>query len=314
MKAVIYNKSKIPTGFQYCEVEKPAPQKDEVLVKVHAVSLNAADYRSMRMGNIPKHRIFGADISGQVESVGSDITRFKPGDAVFGDLADHGFGGLAEYATAPERLLALKPSGVSHEVAATLPIAALTALQALRDKGELQKGQKLLIYGAGGGVGNFAVQLGKYYGAQVTAVCGPHNVELVRSLGADRVIDYIEEDIFKMGEFFDLILAVNGNHPLSVYKRALTPRGISVTVGGSLTQVFQTMLFGSFMSIGGRKMRFLAAKPNPKDLEFLIKLVKEGVLKPVIDRRYSLEEAPEAMQYISRGHARGKVVITVVQA
>ena len=195
-------------------------------------------------------------------SAGSEIKRFKPGDAVFGDLADYGFGGLAEYATAPERLLALKPSGVSHEVAATLPIAALTALQALRDKGEVQAGQKVLIYGAGGGVGNFAVQLAKYYGAQVTAVCGPNNVELVRSLGADRVIDYIEEDIFKKGELFDLILAVNGSHPLSVYKRALTPRGICVMVGGSLTQVFQAMLFGGFLSIGGRKMRFLAAKPT----------------------------------------------------
>jgi NADPH:quinone reductase-like Zn-dependent oxidoreductase len=313
MKAVVYNKSKSPTAFQYCEVEKPVPQKDEVLVKVHAVSLNAADYRSMRMGNIPKHRIFGADISGRVEAVGSNITRFKPGDAVFGDLADYGFGGLAEYVIAPERLLALKPSGVSHEVAATLPIAALTALQALRDKGELQPGQKLLIYGAGGGVGNFAVQLAKYYGAKVTAVCGPHNVELVRSLGVDQVVDYIEEDIFKKGEVFDLILAVNGSHPLSVYKKALTSRGICVMVGGALTQVFQAMLFGPILSIGGRKMRFLAAKPNPKDLEFLIRLVKEGTLNPIIDRRCTLEEAPEAMQYVSRGHARGKVVINVVR-
>lgn len=282
-------------------------------MKVHAVSLNAADYRSMRMGNIPRHKIFGADISGQVESVGNDITRFKPGDDVFGDLADYGFGGLAEYAIAPERLLALKPSGVTHEVAATLPIAALTALQALRDKGDIESGQKLLIYGAGGGVGNFAVQLAKYYGAKVTAVCGPYNAELVRSLGADRVVDYLEEDIFKKGELFDLILAVNGSHPLGVYKRALTSKGICVTVGGSLTQVFQTMLFGSFMSIGGRKMCFLAAKPYPKDLEYLIKLVKDGGLKPIIDRRYPLEEAPEAMQYVSRGHARGKVIITVVQ-
>jgi NADPH:quinone reductase-like Zn-dependent oxidoreductase len=282
-------------------------------VKVHAVSLNAADYRSVRMGNIPKHKIFGADISGRVESVGSEITRFKPGDEVFGDLADHSFGGLAEYATAPERLLALKPAGVSHEVAATLPIAALTALQALRDKGEIQAGQKVLIYGAGGGVGNFAVQLARHYGAIVTAVCGPNNVELVRSLGADRVVDYLEEDIFKKGEVFDLILAVNGSQPLSVYRKTLTPKGICVMVGGSLTQVFQTMLFGPFMSTGGRKMRFLAAKPNPKDLEFLIKLVKEGVLKPIIDRRYPLEEAPEAMQYVSRGHARGKVVINVVR-
>jgi NADPH:quinone reductase-like Zn-dependent oxidoreductase len=312
MKAVVYNRSKIPTTFQYCEVEKPVPQKNEVLVKVHAVSLNAADYRSMRMGNIPKHKIFGADISGVVESVGNDITRIKPGDAVFGDLANYGFGGLAEYAIAPERLLGLKPSGVSHEVAATLPIAALTALQALRDKGEIQPGQKLLVYGAGGGVGNFAVQLGKYYGAKVTAVCGPHNVELVRSLGADQVIDYIEEDIFKKGELFDLILAVNGRNPLGVYKRALTSKGICVMVGGSLTQVILTLLFGWILSIGGRKMRFLAAKPNPKDLEYLIKLVKEGTLKPIIDRRYPLEEAPEAMQYVSRGHARGKVVINVV--
>jgi len=221
-------------------------------------------------------------------------------------------GGFAEYVSVPESALALKPAGVSFEDAAAVPMAAVTALQALRDKGSIQAGQKVMIYGAGGGVGTFAVQLAKYFGAEVTAVCSTKNSELVSSLGADHVIDYTKDDVFKSGMHFDLILAVNGNRPLSFYKRALAPKGVFVMVGGALSQVIKTMIFGALLSIGGRKMRFLAAKPNTKDLEYVIKLVESGKVKPVIDRRYPLYETPKAVRYLSQGHTSGKVVITVV--
>jgi 2-desacetyl-2-hydroxyethyl bacteriochlorophyllide A dehydrogenase len=313
MKAVVFDKSNSPVVLVIREVEKPVPNNNEVLVKIVAASINAADYRSMRMGIIPKRRIFGADISGQVEEVGKNINKFAIGDEVFGDISGCGFGGFAEYVAVPESVLALKPAGVSHEVAAALPMAALTALQALRDQGNIQPGQKVLVYGAGGGVGTFAVQLAKNFGAEVTAVCSPRNVELVRLLGANHVIDYNKEDFAEGGKQYDLILAINGNRPLTVYKRALAPRGIFVMVGGSLAQVVKTMLFGRFMSLGAKKMRFLAAKASTKDLEYIAKLVEDGKIKPVIDRRYPLAETAQAMQYLGEGHARGKVVIEVAQ-
>jgi 2-desacetyl-2-hydroxyethyl bacteriochlorophyllide A dehydrogenase len=312
MKAVVYEKSSSPDVLVIREVEKPVPNDNEVLVKIVAVSINAADYRSMRMGIIPKRKIFGADIAGRVEAAGKNIEKFKVGDEVFGDISGSGFGGFAEYVAVPESALAMKPARVSHEVAAALPMAALTALQGLRDQGNIQPGQKVLIYGAGGGVGTFAVQLAKTFGAEVTAVCSTRNVDLALSLGADHVIDYTREDFAESGKQYDLILGINGNRPLTVYKRALTPRGIFVMVGGSLSQVVKTMLFGKFMSLGGKKMRFLAAKPGPKDLALVIKLVEEGKIKPVIDRRYPLDETAKAMQYLSEGHACGKVVIEVV--
>ncbi len=313
MKAVVYDKSGSPDVLVFREVEKPVPNDNEVLVKIVAVSINAADYRSMRMGIIPKWKIFGAGIAGRVEEVGKNINKFAVDDEVFGDISGCGFGGFAEYVAVPESVLAPKPAGVSHEVAAALPMAALTALQALRDQGNIQPGQKVLIYGAGGGVGTFAVQLAKTFGAEVTAVCSTKNVGLARSLGADYVIDYTKEDFAESGKLYDLILGINGNRPLPVYKRALTPRGIFVMVGGSLSQVVRTMLFGKFMSIGDKKMRFLAAKPSPKDLALVIKLVEEGKIKPVIDRRYPLAETAQAMQVLGEKHACGKVVIEVVQ-
>jgi NADPH:quinone reductase-like Zn-dependent oxidoreductase len=312
MKAVVFEKSNSPEVLVYREVEKPVPNDAEVLIKIHAGSINAADYRSIQLGIIPKRKIFGADIAGTVEGIGKSIKKLKVGDEVFGDISGCGFGGFAEYVSVPENVLALKPAGVSFEDAAAVPMAGVTALQGLRDQGQIQSGQRVLIYGAGGGVGTFAVQLAKLFGAEVSAVCSIKNVDLAHSLGADHVIDYAEEDIFNRGEHFDLILAVNGNRPLSVYKRALAPRGIYVMVGGALSQVIPSLLFGTLLSIGGKKMRFLAAKPNPKDLEFLIQLVAEGKLKPVIDRCYPLPETAEAMRYISQGHARGKVVIQVV--
>ena len=311
MKAVIYDKKGSPDRLIYCDVEKPVPNDDEVLIKVISVSANAADYRSMKMGLIPKRKIFGADIAGRVESAGKNIRQFKPGDEVLGDLAGCGFGGFAEYAVAPEKALILKPAKISFEDAAALPMAAITALQALRVKGNIQKGQKVLIAGSGGGVGTFAVQLAKYFGGVVTAVCSSGNVELMSSLGADYVIDYTKEDFSKSHRSYDLILAINGNRSLPAYKRTLNPNGIYVMVGGALSQIFKSMLFGWLMSLGDKKMRTLAAKSSQKDLEFIVKLVEESRIRPVIDRRYSLDKTADALRYLSEGHARGKVVINV---
>lgn len=311
MKAVVYNRKGSPDKLIHRDVEKPKPNDNEVLIKILAVSVNAMDYRAMRMGFIPKRKIFGADIAGRVESVGKNIRQFKPGDEVIGDLSDCGSGGFAEYTVVPEKALVLKPAKILFEEAASLPVAAITALQALRNKGNIQKGQKVLIVGSGGGVGTFAVQLVKYFGAVVTAVCGAKNVEQMNSLGADYVIDYTKEDFTKSNKCYDLILAVNGNYPLSAYKRILNPNGIYVMVGGALLQIFKSILFGWLMSFGSKKMRILAAKSNQKDLEFIVKLVEDSKIKPVIDRRYSLDKAADAMRYLSEGHARGKVVINV---
>jgi 2-desacetyl-2-hydroxyethyl bacteriochlorophyllide A dehydrogenase len=311
MKAVVFKKKGSPEKLVYCDVDKPVPTDNEVLIKIHVASVNAADYRSMKMGIIPKKKIFGADISGCVESVGKNIRQFKPGDDVIGDLSDCGFGGFAEYAVAPEKALTLKPAKILFEEAAALPLAAITALQALSNKGNIQKGQKVLIAGSGGGVGTFAVQLAKYFGAEVTAVCSTKNVEIMYSLGADYVIDYTKEDFTKSNRYYDLILAVNGNSPLSDYKHILNPNGIYVMVGGTLLQIFKSILFGWMMSFGPKKMRSLAAKSNQKDLEFIVKLAENGKIKPVIDRRYSLYKVADALRYLGEGHAQGKVVINV---
>lgn len=312
MKAIIYEKTGSSSSLSLREVEKPAPAADEVLIKVHAVSLNAADYRSMRLGAIPKRKIFGADVAGSVEAIGSGTTRFQVGDAVFGDLASAGFGGLAEYVTAPQRLLARKPESVAWVQAAAVPMAALTALQGLRDKGNLQAGQRVLIVGAGGGVGSFAVQLAKHFGAQVTAVCGPKNTAKTRALGADSVVDYTEADFTQTSERYDLILAVNGSQSLLTYRRLLAKHGRCVILGGALSQVFSVMAFGWLLSLGGKRLQMLAAKASAADLEFIINLVAQGKVVPVIDRTYALAQAPEAFDYISRGHALGKVVVSVV--
>ncbi len=311
MKAVVYDKN-TPERLILCDVEKPVPQAGQVLIKVHAVSINAADYRSMQLGIIPKRKIFGADIAGTVEAVGEGVTKFKVGDAVAGDTSGCGFGGFAEYAAANTDILALKPAGLSFETAAAVPLASVTALQGLREQGKIQPGQKVLIYGAGGGVGNYAVQLAKYFGASVTAVCGPSNMELVRSLGADTVIDYTQQDLRQTTEKYDLILAVNGKQPLSVYRRALAPGGTYVMAGGSLSQVFSSMLLGVLPALGGKRFRFLAAKPNAKDTEFILGLVDAGKIKVVIDKRFPLEQTAEAVRYIQQGHAHGKVVVNVV--
>ena len=311
MKAVVYNKKGSPDKLIYSDIEKPSPNDNEVLIKILSVSVNAMDYRAMRMGFIPKRKIFGADIAGRVESVGKNIRQFKLGDEVIGDLSDWGSGGFAEYAVAPEKALTPKPAKILFEEAASLPVAAITALQALRDKGNIQKGHKVLIVGSGGGVGPFAVQLAKYFGAVVTAVCSTKNMKQTSTLGADYTIDYTQEDFTKSNRRYDLILAINGNYPLSSYKRILNPNGIYVMVGGALLQIFKSILFGWLMSFGSKKMRSLAAKSNQKDLEFIVKLVEDGKINPVIDKRYPLDKVADAMLYLGEGHARGKVVINV---
>lgn len=311
MKAALYDRKGSPEKLCLKEIDKPVPGVNEVLIRVHVVSLNAADYRSMKMGIIPKRRIFGADVAGTVESVGKNTAVFKPGDEVMGDLASYGFGGLAEYVTAPEEALIFKPGQVSFEEAATLPLAGITALQALRNKGNIQKGQKVLIVGSAGSVGTFAVQLAKYFGAEVTGVCSTKNIDQTLSIGADYAIDYTKEDFWNRNERYDLILGVNGNYPLFAYRRTLISNGRYVMIGGSLSQIFKSLVFGRFLSLGSKKMESLAAKPNKQDLEFLGSLLENGSIKPVIERRYTLERSADAMNYLSQGHSTGKVIITV---
>lgn len=311
MKAIVYDKKHSTTKLKYCDVEKPEPDENEVLIKIVCVSVNAVDYRSMKMNMIPKKKIFGAAVAGTVESVGNNIRQFKPGDEVIGDLSDFGFGGFAEYAVAPEKAIAEKPANVMFEEAATLPVAATTALNALRDKGNIQKEQKVLIVGAAGGVGTFVLQLAKHYGAIVTAVCSTKNIKQTSSLGADNIIDYTREDFTKITERHDLIVAINGSYPLLSYKRLLNSNGTYVMVGGGLLQIFKSIFFGWLLSFGTKKMRCLSAKSNPKDLEIVAKLVENRMIKPLIERRYSLDKAADAMDYLSEGHAHGKIIINV---
>jgi len=323
MKAIIYTKYGSPDVLEFKEVEKPTPKDDEVLVKVHAASLNAADWhllrgkpflvRLMGFGLLkPKNKILGADMAGRVEAVGRNVKQFQPGDEVFGEISECGFGAFAEYVCAPENALALKPASMAFDEAAAVPLAALTALRGLRDKGQIQPGQKVLINGASGGVGTFAVQIAKSFGAEVTAMCSTRNLDKARSIGADQVIDYTQDDFTKSGQRYDLILAANGYHSIWDYKRALSPKGIYVMVGGSMAQMYQAMFLGPLISkTGSKKMGFLLQKSNQEDLVFMRELLEAGKVVSVIDRRYPLSEVPEAIRYLEEGHARGKVVITM---
>jgi NADPH:quinone reductase-like Zn-dependent oxidoreductase len=320
MKAIVYTERGPPPVFQQIEVEIPTPKDDEVLVKVNAASVNSWDWELLRtrpsmvsLGkrSDPRYKILGADIAGRVEAVGRDVKQFKPGDEVFGDLCQSGWGGFAEYVCARENALSLKPASMTFEEAAAVPQAGLLALQGLRKKRQIQPGQKVLINGAGGGVGTFAVQIAKSYGAEVTGVDSTSKLDMMRSIGADHVIDYTKEDYTKSGQRYDLILDMKGYRSIFDYRRALRPRGIFVMVGGSWARVFQLLLLGPLIRMGGgKKMGILAYKPN-KDLAFLIDLIDAGKVVPVIDRRYPLSEVPEALRYLGEGHARGKVVITV---
>jgi NADPH:quinone reductase-like Zn-dependent oxidoreductase len=326
MKAIVCEKYGSPDVLQLMEVTKPAPRDHEVLIRVHAVSANAYDWHLLTadiflvrlMGGglfKPKNTILGADIAGRVEAVGKNVKQYQPGDEVFGDISGCGNGGFAEYVCAPEERLARKPANLSFEEASAVPMAAITALQGLRDQGHIKPGQKVLINGASGGVGTFAVQIAKWFGAEVTAVCSTKNLDQARSLGADHVIDYTKEDFTKKGELYDLIFAVNGYHPLSAYRRALTGMGVYIMAGGSGAQIFQAMLLGPLMSIrGGKKMGGVSAKPNHTDLDFMKGLLEAGKVIPVIDKRFPLCETAEALRYLGAGHARGKIVITVDQS
>jgi NADPH:quinone reductase-like Zn-dependent oxidoreductase len=320
----VYTKYGPPDVLQLKEVAKPVPRDNQVLVKVHAASANALDYRRFEKTSIlgrfvdvtllkAINTILGADIAGRVEAVGAAVKQFQPGDEVFGQ-SKGARGAFAEYACADENELALKPANLSFEAAAAIPVAALTALQGLRNKGQIQPGQKVLINGASGGVGTFAVQLAKSFGAEVTAVCSTRNLDMARSIGADHVIDYTQVNFSRNGRRYDLIVAVNGNHPIRDYVRALSPGGIYVPLGGSLAQFFQGVLLGPVVSrFGRKKVRSFIAKINQTDLVFLKELLEAGKVVPVIERCYQLRETAEAIRYLAEGHARGKVVITVEQ-
>jgi NADPH:quinone reductase-like Zn-dependent oxidoreductase len=322
MKAIVCNKYGSPDVLRFEEVEKPIPKDNQVLVKVHASSLNYGNLVLLKGEPFlarfafgltkPKYPIPGGDIAGRVEAVGKDVKQFKPGDEVFGDLSSCGWGGYAEYVTAAESALAMKPANLSFEEAAAVPMAAVTALQSLHDKGKIQTGQKVLIYGASGGVGTFAVQIAKSFGAEVTAVCSSRNLGIARSNGADNIIDYTKEDISEKIDHYDLILGVNGSQPISVYKRALKPNGIFVNVGGSGSQLSQAMFLGPWISMtGSKKVSTFLQRQNQKDLIYVKELLETGKVKPVIDRCYKLSEVSEAFRYFEEGHAQGKVVITI---
>jgi len=321
MKAIVYTKYGPPAVLQLKEVAKPIPKDHQVLVQVQAASANALDFRRFTSTSIlgrfldgallkAINTVLGVDIAGRIEAVGAAVTQFQPGDEVFGGCT----GAFAEYACADENQVAPKPANLSFEAAAAVPVAALTALQGLRDKGQIQPGQQVLIHGASGGVGTFAVQLAKAFGAEVTAVCSTRNVDMARSIGADHVIDYTQEQFSRNGRRYDVILAVNGNHPLQDYWRALRPSGIAVVLGGSLAQFFQGVLLGPLVSrIGRKKVRSFIASINQTDLVYIKELLEEGLVVPVIDRCYPLRETASAIRYLVAGHARGKVVITVDQ-
>jgi NADPH:quinone reductase-like Zn-dependent oxidoreductase len=322
MKAIVYTKYGSPDVLQLKDIEKPTPNNNEVLIKVYAASLNVEDLDFLRgrawsarfLGPLkPKYKVLGFDIAGRVEEVGTNVKQFHPGDEVFGDLFNYGFGAFAEFVCAPEKALALKPVSLSFEEAATIPSRAIIALQGLRNKRRIQSGQKVLINGAGGGVGPFAVQIAKYFGAEVTVVDNSKKFEMLRSIGADHVIDCTQEDFTKNGQHYDLILDIAGYHMIFDYRRALSFNGIYSLVGGSRFIIFQTLFLGPLISlVGSKKMSLMAWKPNNKeDLDFIKELIESGKLVPVIDRNYPLNEVAEAFQYFEEGHPRGKIVITM---
>ena len=322
MKAAVYTRYGSPDVVQIKDVEKPVPKDNEVLIEVRAASVNPLDWHFMRgtpyfvriLAGLRKPKItrLGVDVAGQVEAVGRNVTQFKPGDAVFGSCR----GAFAEYVCTSESTLVMKPDNVTFEQAASAPVAAFTVLQGLRDKGQIQPGQKVLINGAAGGVGTFAVQIAKSFGADVTGVCSTRNVDMVRSIGADRVIDYTREDFTKSGQRYDLIFDSVGNHSLLACRRVLNPKGIYIAVGGPsgrwmigpLARGITAPVLSRFVS---QKLAMVLAKPSKEDLTIMHELMETGKVTSVIDKRYRLSEVPEAIRYLEEGHARGKVVITL---
>ena len=320
MKAIVYTDYGPPEVLQLKEVEKPAPKEDEVLVEVHAASINYVDWQVLRGKSFllrllngvrkPKHNVLGDDVAGRIEAIGVNVKEFKPGDEVFG-ISD--FDAFAEYACVKEEYVGLKPANISFEQAAAVPYAGVTALVGLRDKGQIKTGQKVLINGASGGVGTFAIQIAKSFGAEVTGVCSTSKLEMVRSIGADQVIDYTQEDFTKSKQRYDLIFDVAAYRSIFDYRRALNPEGIYILVGGSMARFSQAMILGPLISMAGsKKLDSLGwAKPIKEDFAFMAKLLETDKVVPVIDRCYPLSEVPEALEYYGGGYTQGKVVITV---
>jgi NADPH:quinone reductase-like Zn-dependent oxidoreductase len=320
MKAIVYTEYGPPEVLQLKEVPDPTPRDDEVLIKVQAVSVNRSDWEGLRgkplyarIGGLlrPRHQILGSDIAGRVEVTGRNVRRFRPGDEVFGDILPR-MGGFAEYVCARESALALKPASMTFEEVATIPQSAVIALQGIRDKGQVQPGQQVLINGAGGGAGTFAVQLAKLYGAEVTGVDNSSKQDFMRSLGADHVIDYTQEDFTRNGQQYDLILDIVAHRSVFAYKRALRSNGRYFLSGGSVATIFQILLLGPWIGVTtGKRIRIQAVRPNLEDMVHMTELYEAGKMVPVIDRRYPLSGVPEALQYLGEGRTKGKVVITV---
>jgi NADPH:quinone reductase-like Zn-dependent oxidoreductase len=321
MKAMVYNKYGTTNVLNLKEIEIPALKQNEVLVKIHAVSVNSWDWDLLRgkpflarLGGLlkPKYKILGADIAGRVEAIGRDVNHISVGDEVFGDISWCGWGGFAEYVSVNAQALTLKPASMTFEEAAAIPQAGVLALQGLRDKGQIQEAKKVLINGAGGGVGTFALQIAKLYGAEVTCVDSKKKLDTLKSIGADHVINYNEEDFTKKGQFYDLILDVVGTRSIFDYKRVLNPNGTYVMIGGSMSLILQLLLLGPMINkTESKKMAILVHKPNKNDQNLLKELFVAGKLVPVIDKRYSLSQVPEAIRYLGEGHAKGKVVVCV---
>jgi len=320
MKAIVYTEYGPPEGLRLTEVEKPTPKENEALIKIQAVSVNRSDWEGLvgtplyaRIGGLfkPGNGILGSDIAGRVESVGRNVQQFQPGDEVFGLMPGYN-GGFAEYACAPETALARKPAGMSFEEASTIPQAGVIALQAIRNQGRVHAGQKVLINGAGGGAGSFAVQLAKLDGAEVTAVDHADKLDWLRSLGADHVIDYTKQDFTRTGKQYDLILDVIAERSVFAYQRALLPNGNAFMVGGSVATMFQMLLLGLFIKRStGKSIRLLVVPPSVTDMMDVTELIQAGKVVPVIDRRYPLEQVSEALRYVGEGRVRGKAVITL---
>jgi NADPH:quinone reductase-like Zn-dependent oxidoreductase len=320
MKAIVRHTYGSPDLLHLEDVPVPYLHDDDVLVRVRAASANAGDWHLLRGTpfpfrlvaglRVPRFKIIGTDVAGDVEAVGRNVTQFRPGDQVFGELSRSGFGAYAEFAVAPEKALALKPANLSFEEAATLPTAGCTALQGLR-KGRIERARRVLINGASGGVGTFAVQIAKAFGTEVTAVCSASNVDVVRSIGADHVIDYAKEDFATGGQRYDLILAANGDRTIWDYRRSLTADGCYAMTGGSNRQLADALLLGPLLSMRGQRFGNVLVKPRQADLLVLKELCETGKVRPVIDRRFPLSDVSSAVRYIENGHARGKVVVTV---
>jgi NADPH:quinone reductase-like Zn-dependent oxidoreductase len=320
MKAVVYARYGPPEVLRLDDIERPRPSGNQVLIKVRAVSVNASDWEMLRGKPLyarlggpvrPRFKILGSDVAGRVEAIGPAVTRFRPGDEVFGDNLAL-MGGFAEYVCAREQALAAKPAGLSFEEAAAIPQAGVIALQGIRRKGRVQPGQKVLVNGAGGGAGMFAVQLAKLAGAQVTGVDNAGKLDFVRSLGADQVVDYTRTDFTRTGGQYDLVLDLAAHRSVFGYRRALAANGRYLCVGGSVPTLLQVLLVGPLIGgAAGKKIRLLAVQPNPQDLVTVAGLCQAGTIVPVIDRRFSLSEVPQALRYLGEGRAKGKLVITV---